>query len=139
MSSANVDFVRSIYTTWRGGDFSSTDWASPDIAFEIVGGPDPGSWTGLAGMVRGWRQWLDAWDGYQAEADEFRELDAERVLVLGRMGGRGRASGVSVETEFANVLHLRDDKVTQLRLYSSRERAFTDLGLARDPELADPI
>jgi 2-(1,2-epoxy-1,2-dihydrophenyl)acetyl-CoA isomerase len=127
--SANLDLVRSIYTTWRSGDFSSTDWACPDIEFEIVGGPDPGSWTGLAGMACGWRQWLAAWDSYQAEAEEFRELDAERVLVLGRMRGRGKASGVNVDTEFANLLHVRDDTISRLRLYSNRERAFADLGL----------
>ncbi len=136
-SSANVELVRSIYARWGGGDFSFTDWARPDIEFEIVGGPDPGSWTGLAGMLRGWRQWLAAWDSYAAAADEFRELDAERVLVLGRMSGRGKASGVNVETEFANVLHIRDDAIAELRLYSSRERAFTDLGLTREGDLAD--
>ena len=137
MASANVDLVRSIYTTWRGGDFSSTDWACPDIVFEIVGGPDPGSWTGLAGMADGWRQWLAAWDGYQATAEEFRELDGERVLVLGRMGGRGKTSGVSVETEFANLLHVRDEKISRLCLYSNRDGAFTDLGLAAEGGTAD--
>jgi ketosteroid isomerase-like protein len=137
MSSANVDLVHSIYATWSGGDFSFTDWASPEIEFEIVGGPDPGSWTGLTGMLRGWRQWLAAWDGYATEADEFRELDGDRVLVLGRMSGRGKASGVNVETEFANVLSVRDEQVTRLSLYSDRERAFADLGLTRDGDAAE--
>jgi ketosteroid isomerase-like protein len=88
-------------------------------------------------MLRGWRQWLAAWDGYHAEAAEFRELDAERVLVLGRMSGRGKASGVKVETEFANVLHVRNDSVSRLRLYSSRERAIADLGLPPEGAAAD--
>ena len=80
-------------------------------------------------MRQGWRQWLSAWDNYNAEADEYRELEGERVLVFGRMRGRGKLSGVCVETEFANLLHLRDRKVVRLWL-SNGEHALADLGLA---------
>ena len=127
--SENLDLVRSIYATWGRGDFSSTDWADPEIEFVLVGGPDPGDWTGLAGMEQGWRQWLSAWDGYNAEADDYLELDSERVLAFGRMSGRGKTSGVRVQTEFANLLHFRDGKVVRLCLYSDRDRALADLGL----------
>ncbi len=130
MALANIDLVRSIYATWGRGDFSSVGWADKEIEFVIVGGPDPGSWTGVAGMAEGWRGWLSAWDHYNAEADEYRELDGDRVLVLGRMRGRGKTSGVSVETEFANLLWIRDGKVMRLCLYSNRDRALADLGLA---------
>jgi ketosteroid isomerase-like protein len=127
--SDNVDVVRAIYETWGRGDFSSTEWADPEIEFSIVGGPDPGSWTGVVGMAKGSRQWLSAWDNYYAEADEYSELDGERVLVSGRMRGRGTTSGVSVETEFANLPHLRNRKVLRLCHYSNRQRALGDLGL----------
>jgi ketosteroid isomerase-like protein len=127
--SANLDLVRSIYAEWERGDFSSVGWADPYIKFEIVGGPDPGSWTGLAGMAEGWRQWLAAWDDYSAEADQYREPDGERVVVFGRMSGRGRTSGVKVETQFVNALDIQAGKVTHLRLYSDRDRARADLGL----------
>lgn len=40
------------------------------------------------------RDFLSAWDGWHIEADEYRELDAERVLVLAHMTGRGKASGL---------------------------------------------
>ena len=127
--SENLELARSIYAAWARGDFASVDWADPMIDFVIVGGPDPGSWKGLVGMAQGWRGWLAAWDGYGAAADDYRELDSERVLVLGRMSGRGKTSGVSVETEFANLLEIRDGRVTRLVLYSSRDRARADLGV----------
>jgi hypothetical protein len=44
----------------------------------------------------------------------------------------GRERGVNVETEFANVLRIRDGKVMRLCLYSNRDRAFADLGLGPD-------
>jgi ketosteroid isomerase-like protein len=127
--SANLDLVRSIYAAWGRGEFSRTDWADPEIAFAIIGGPDPGRWHGLSGMAEGWRGWLAAWDDYEAEADEYRELDDGRVLVLGRMGGRGKTSGVNVETKFANLLEVHEDAVVALTLYSNRRQAFADLGL----------
>jgi ketosteroid isomerase-like protein len=130
--SGKLDLVRSIHADWGRGDFSPTEWADSEIVFVIVGGPDPGSWSGLSGMGEGWRGWLAVWDAYGAEADEYRELDRERVLVFGRMSGRGKSSGVNVETEFANLIHIREGKVLRLALYSNRERALADLGLEAD-------
>ncbi len=72
---------------------------------------------------------LAAWAGYEATGEKFLELDAERVLVLGRVTGRGKTSGVSVETEFANLLHVREGRISRLSLYSDRDRALADLGL----------
>jgi ketosteroid isomerase-like protein len=47
MTSPNVDLVRSIYAAWERGDFSSADWAHPEIEYVIADGP-----TLAAG--RGW-------------------------------------------------------------------------------------
>jgi len=130
--SANVDLVRSIYATWESGDFSSGEWADPGIEVVAADGPEPGTHTGHAGMAAGWRGFLGAWGDYRVVADEYRELDGERVLVLMQHGGYGRASGLGdqqLRTEGANVFHIRDGKVTRLVLYWHRDRALSDLGL----------
>jgi ketosteroid isomerase-like protein len=85
--------------------------------------------TGVAEMSERWGEWMSAWEEYRAEAIEFRELAGERVLVLMRHGGRGKASGVGIENEGASVWDIRDRKVTKLALYWDRDRAFADLGL----------
>jgi ketosteroid isomerase-like protein len=125
--------VQSIYGGWGRSDFSSADWAHSEIAFEFVGGPTPGSWTGKAGMARTFREFLTAWEEFRVEAEEYRELDGERVLVFDHASGRGRTSGLelgqALRTKGANLFHLRDGKVTRLVLYIDRERAFADLGL----------
>ncbi len=133
MASENVEFVRSIYAAWERDDYSSTEWADPDIEFELADGPDPGSWTGLAGMIEGWRALLSSWEEYRLEVEEYRELDAERILVLIHLSGRGKTSGLELEqlgAKGANLLQVREGKVTRLVLYFDRARAFADLGLA---------
>ncbi|MDQ6811806.1 MAG: nuclear transport factor 2 family protein [Actinomycetota bacterium] len=132
-ATANVDLVRSIYAAWERSDFSSAEWAHPEIEYVWADGPSPGIWRGLAGMADGWRDWLSAWEDYRFLADEFRELDRERVLVLFRVSARGKTSGVEVgemRTTGAGVFHIRGAKVTRLVGYFDRDHAFDDLGLA---------
>jgi ketosteroid isomerase-like protein len=137
--SARLDLVRSIYPVWERGDFSSTEWAHPGIEFVIADGPSPGRWTGLAGMAEGFRDLANAWEQYRVRADEYQELDDERVLVFVKQRGRGKTSGLELgrlQSTGAAVYHVRDGKVSRLVLYMDRDHALADLGLA--PETDSP-
>jgi ketosteroid isomerase-like protein len=127
--SANLDLVRSLYAEWEAGDFSSTQWAHPEIELVVADGPSPGSWTGVRAMVAGFRGFLGAWESWRIEADEYRKLDGERVLVLVQITAHGRRSGIAVGQARANLVHLHDGRVTRLVSYWDRERAFADLDL----------
>lgn len=131
--SANLDLVRSIYAAWERGDYSSTEWAHPEIEYVFADGPSPGRGTGVSGMAEAWGGMLSAWEGVRSEPEEYRELDGERVLVLDHAsGGRGKTSGLELRqmrTKGANVFHVRDGKVTRLVVYLDCERALADLGL----------
>jgi len=136
--SANLDLVRSIFADWERRDFRSADWADPEIDYVFADGPTPGTWTGLAGMAEVWRDWLSAWEDMNVEAQEYRELDDERVLVLSRYSGRGKASGLELgqmEAKGATLFHIRDGKVTRFVGYWDRKRALADLGLATEADL----
>ena len=130
--SENLDLVRSIYAAWERGDFSAANWADPEIEFVMLDGPFPGKWPGPAGMAQGWREMLNAWQGYRVEAARYRTLDDERVLVLSRQTGHGKASGFDLgqmQTENATLFHITDRKVTRLVIYWDGGRALADLGL----------
>jgi hypothetical protein len=66
--------------------------------------------------------------------DEYRVLDGGRVLVLFRVAGHGKTSGIEmaqVNTKSACLFVVRGGKVATLVVYpSQRDRAFADLGLA---------
>jgi ketosteroid isomerase-like protein len=129
VTAGNVELVRSIYEDWARGDFSSLDWAAPDFELVLVDGLSPGTWTGAeAGTA--WGDLLASWEDFRAVAEEVREIDAERVLVLTKNSGRGKTSGLELgemETRGANVIHFRDGKVTKLFAYFDRDLALASL------------
>jgi ketosteroid isomerase-like protein len=141
VASANLELVRSIFAAWQRGDYSSADWAHPEIEFVVADGPEPRSMTGLGAMAEDFRDFVSTWGDFRAEADEYRELDEDRVLVLVHWGGRGKTSGLELGqmgTKGAELFHLCGDKVTRLVVYYNRERAFADLGVAPEAGSAEP-
>jgi ketosteroid isomerase-like protein len=130
---SNVEIVRSIYANWERGDYSSAEWADRGIEFVHADGPAPCSWSGPRGLVEGTRAWIDVWEGMSVQAEECRELDEERVLVLTLYGGRAKASGLELgllSAAGASLFQLRGGKVTRIVQYFDRHRAVADLGLA---------
>ena len=144
--SENVDLVRSIYAAWERGDFTSAEWAHPEIEYVWADGPAPGTWTGLtrmaeaargistglAGMAERARANLNPWASVSIKATDYREIDAMRVLVLNRFTARGKRSGLEMgqlETNGAHLFHLDNGQVTRLVLYWDRANALADLGL----------
>ena len=130
--SENLDLVRSIYADWERGDYSAAAWAHPEIEYVFVDGPAPGTWTGLVAAGATWRDYLRAWEEYSVEVEEYRELDSERVLVLVRVSGSGKTSGLELAqmgASGASLFHFRGGKVTRFVNYFDRNRALADLGL----------
>src|SRR6476619_2820388 len=96
-ASENLDLVRSIYAAWPDGEYSSSDWAHPEIEYVIADGPSPARSAGLSGMAEAWGSALSAWEGVRSEPEDYRTLDGERVLVLDRAGGgHGKTSGLAL-------------------------------------------
>ena len=92
--SENLDLVRTITTNWEHGDYSRTDWAHPEIEYVIADGPSPGTWTGLAGMAQGWRDFLRAWEHeFHCVVEGYRELDGERSSCSCTSAGAARQAG----------------------------------------------
>jgi hypothetical protein len=130
--SENLDLVRSIIADWERGDFTSAKWADDKIQFVLPDGPDPGSWTGIAAMGEAWGRRISAAESFRIEAEEFRELDDERVLVLTPVSGRSK-TGLDLgqmSRKGATLFHISNGKVTRLVPYFDRDRALADLGLA---------
>jgi hypothetical protein len=92
-------------------------------------------------MERSWREFLSAWQDVRVGVEEYLPIDDERVLVLMRLSGQGKTSGLDlseIRSGGASLFHVDDRKITRFVNYWDRERAFADLGLAPDGQAASP-
>jgi uncharacterized protein len=128
---SNVEALRPVYEEWGRGN-----WAP---RFEVYGDDMAWGWSdefpGLAGVYRDPElrnrrllEWLSEWEDWRCEAEEF-VTNGEFVVVLARYTGRGKESGVSVDTDGAHLWQMRDGKVIRLEVFSSRSRALAAAGL----------
>jgi ketosteroid isomerase-like protein len=130
MHESNLDLVKSIYAGWGRANFDAYEWACPDIEFTMVGGPDPGSWRGVAAMSARWGDWLKAWEDFRAEPEDYIVVDSRRILALVRNSGRGRTSGLALEQRsVANLFEISDGRVARLTVHFDRDGALAELGL----------
>ena len=130
--SCNLDLVRSIYAASERGNHFPTGWAHPEIEFVLADGPDPGVWTGVAAMAAAWRKRLSGVEEHRNEAQEYREVDPERILVIHHRSARGKTSRMELArlgSPGAAVIHVRNGKVTRLVSYMNCEHALADVGL----------
>ena len=76
--------------------------------------------------VRRWmfEDWASAWSEYSAEPQEYIDVDAERVIAVLRIKATGRASGVAIERQDAMVYVVRDQQVTRVDYYNSKQQAL---------------
>jgi ketosteroid isomerase-like protein len=132
--SENLGLVRSIYADWERGDYGSVEWAHPEIEYVILraAGLPPVHARGLTEMRDAARDNIEVWAQLRIAAEEYRELDSERVLVLDDVSGRGKRSGLQIG-QFgggsAHLFYVRGGTVTRLVVYEDRDSALADLGL----------
>jgi ketosteroid isomerase-like protein len=129
MSQANVEIVRKIYGAWERGDFSSTDWADPEIEFTIPG-PDLEVHRGIDSMGRAWADWLGVFDELSIRGESFHD-GGDKVVVEQVFRGKGKGSGIPIdEIRGAVVCTMRNGKVTRFEGHTTLEAALASAGLA---------
>jgi ketosteroid isomerase-like protein len=137
VSQENVEIVRRVYEAVAKRDAAAVlalydaegEWdASRLPEARIEGGS--GLWQGHEGIRGLNRQWSEAWTASEDHCDEL--IDAgEHVISVVTRKGRGRASGVEVETRRAGVWTVRAGKVVRTVWFPSVEEALYFVGSER--------
>jgi ketosteroid isomerase-like protein len=130
MSEENVEIVRRAfaYEIYGVGDRAEAE-AIFDPNF-VMNPTEEGPSYGLDAIRDNFERWASAWEDLQVTAEEF--LDAgDRVLVTEHHRGRGRGSGIEVDTRLYSVYTLRDGKVIRADEYGERAEALKAAGLRK--------
>jgi ketosteroid isomerase-like protein len=133
MSQENVDIVREAWDAWLRGDLDALfgSYFDPDAVYDLTQfreWPDH-TYRGIDGIRRGLTEWLDVWVAFEAGVDEILAVPDGRVVVLTWQRGEGRQSGLPMDFDWAQIVTLRDGKISRVDAYDDRTEALDAAGL----------
>lgn len=129
-----MDRVMRGYEAFNRGDFDSAvegfhadiEWMGYDLL------PENQTYRGHDGVKRFWDSFREVFDDFRIEVDET--IDAgDQVVVMARVAGRGKDSGVEVVTPaFAHVWTIRDELVIRMEMFPTRADALAAVGMGQE-------
>jgi ketosteroid isomerase-like protein len=133
MSEENADVVRRQFEAFEHGGFDAvTKFWHPDIEWRAVEGAvdDVGLIRGHDALRRYYQDWIDTLDQFNVGVEEIMAEAGERIAVVVRNSGRGRASGVRTEGRYYVACTVRDGQIVSGREYETRAQALDAVGLS---------
>ncbi len=128
-----VDVAQSVIDAYNDRDVDRlfAELATADFEYQpgIVRALGGGGYRGREGTERFALDTRENWEELQSIAEEFRDL-GDRVLVIGRLKGRGKGSGAPVDTVCLTVLDFRADRVSRARVFLDRAEGLRAAGLS---------
>jgi ketosteroid isomerase-like protein len=131
MSQENVEIVRRSIDAFSHGDL---DGVRETLAPEFEMHPS-GRFMDTQRIYRGREAWTEFWGDFRAVWEnvavsiERMEAVDDRVLTLGKIGGKGRESGAGVEAEAAWVHTVNDGLIVRLQTFPTWADALEAVGL----------
>ena len=132
MSEANVEIAERANDAFnRRAVDAFMEYVTSDVEFNsaMSGTVAGGSLRGREGVEALFVDIRDTWEEHRLVIEVIRDL-GDRVLGLGRLEGRGKASGVSVDVPLAVISDYRNGKVWRTRTFLDRGEALRAAGLA---------
>jgi ketosteroid isomerase-like protein len=129
MSEENVEVVRQAfaYEVYGVGDRAEAEAIfHPNVVLNPI---DEKPSSGFDAMRADMERWASAFDELEVTAEEF--IDAgDRVLVTAYHRGRGKGSGVEIDTRFYELYTLHDGKVVRVDEFTDQPEALEAAGLS---------
>jgi ketosteroid isomerase-like protein len=123
----NVSVAREGLAAFQRGDVEAfLDFLDPEV--ELISPPElpnPTHSTGRDGYVEWVTRWLEAWESFEVEPDEFEPAGERHVVMRVTQRGIGKGSGIEVEMKIFYMLEIRDRRATRIHLYADREQALS--------------
>lgn len=105
-------------------------WLEPDFEFHSALSAIEGRHHLGASGLRDWAKDMDAvWLDFRVQITDLRELEDGRVVVIYRATGRGRGSGMPLDTQTAQIWSFRDGKLWHNQSFTDPAEALEAVGL----------
>jgi ketosteroid isomerase-like protein len=129
MSQENVAVVRRMYDAFHSGDAEgAVEHFAPDVTVDATARPDGEVGKGREALWRIVASWVAAFDEWSEEIEAIRDL-GDHVLVAATQRGRGKGSGIEIETRYALIYRVEDGKISGMTFYSDVADALEAVGL----------
>lgn len=117
--SSNIRIIRATYEgpSEQNGRNLMQALASNAVWIEAEGFPYAGSYTGPAAIAQGvFHRLSTEWTGYRAEVKSY-VAEGNQVVAFGTYHGTYKATGKSMQADFAHHYHLEDGKIVRMKQY----------------------
>ncbi len=119
-----------MYEAFHRGD---ADGASacfdPEVVVDASRRVDGGIGHGREELSKIIGRWVGTFDEWREEIEEMRDLGSQ-VYVVATQRGRGKGSGVEVETRYALLYEVQGDRITSMTMYPQPTEALHAAGLS---------
>jgi ketosteroid isomerase-like protein len=132
MSQENVELVRTSFdeTRRRGDPIPPAEYFDPEVAFhEDPRLPEAGIYRGFEETMRYWQQFIENFDEFVIEPEDFVDIGGYRVLVPLIIRTRGRGSSATVTMRIAWIFTVHDALITRIEAFADRAQALEAAGL----------
>ena len=102
MTSANVDLVRRVFDEYARGSFAAAaEFTHPDFEMRLqTSHPLAGTLRGPRDATKAMADWMESFEGFNGEAEQFIDAGGDRVVVAFRERGRPRGGSVDLDHRF---------------------------------------
>jgi hypothetical protein len=83
---------------------------------------------GVEGLLEGWAEWLEAWDQFRVELEDFHDAGDGRVLTLATLIGQTH-DGSEISQPAAALVRVGGQRIVSMDFYLDREQARREAGL----------
>jgi ketosteroid isomerase-like protein len=128
VSEQNVEVVRRMYEARDSGDADGAlAQFHPEVVVDATARGDAAIGHGREELAAIIAEWIGAFDEWREEVEEIRDL-GDTVYVVATQRGRGKGSGAEVETRYALLYEVQDDKIARMTLFRGPSEALEAAG-----------
>jgi ketosteroid isomerase-like protein len=131
ISEENVEIIKRLKAAFNAKDLEAfAALTTPDFEWTTAMMAVEGEvFWGREGIEKYFEKMREVWEDFRGFATDYRDL-GERVLWIGRLEGRGRASGLRLDVALDVLYDVRDGKISRMRSYLDHSEALQAAGLS---------